>query len=91
MDTETKTVVKSAEQNVTEKATEQYMEILKSVYGKDVQIEVSISGVSLSRLGHMAECAGLLIDNTVDHLDNVTHYIRKPFEGNGYKIEEISE
>jgi hypothetical protein len=91
METSTKTVLKSAEQKVTEKALEQLMQIMQSVYGKNVEVQISISGVSLSRLGHMAECAGLPVDNRIDYLENITHYIKKPFEGKGYKIEEILE
>jgi hypothetical protein len=90
---EAKTVVKSAEQKVTEKATEEYLNRLQSIYGKDVEISVSISGVKLSKLGHIAECAGLTVDNREAAFYNeaIEHYIRKPFEGNGYKITEISE
>lgn len=93
--------VKSAEQKLTEKATEEYLSKLKAIYGEDATANIEIAGVKLSKLGHIAECAGIDIDkrnelpfivNEVAFYDGSTiHYLRKPFAGNGYTITEISE
>lgn len=91
MQTEVKTPVKSEEQKVTEMAISQFVSIMQSVYGKNAEVKVTISGVPLSKLGSMAECQSWVIENRIDMLDNIEHYIRKPFSGKGYSIEEISE
>lgn len=85
--------VKSAEQKLIEKATEEYLQKLQAILTNRVEIEVGISYVNLSKLGHIAECAGIGIDKRSDSImpGGSLHYIRKPFSGEGYTITEISE
>ena len=85
--------VKSAEQKLTEKATEEYISKLQAIYGNDACAEVKVSGVRLSKLGHIAECANLEIKSrpSAFYNDAACHYLRKPFTGEGYTITEISE
>lgn len=86
------TIVKSAEQKLTEKATEEYISKLKAIYGKDACAKIEISGVRLSKLGHIAECAGLDISHTYSDIERRNnHYLSRPFTGEGYTITEISE
>jgi len=89
---ETKNHVKSAEQKVIEMATAEYISRLRALLGANAQIKVSISGVPKSKLGNIAECAMINIKNRFCMFEETdTNYIRKPFAGEGYSIEEISE
>lgn len=92
METATKTVVKSAEQKMLEKATEEYVSKVRAILAnEEAGVRIEIGGCRLSKMGHIAECAGLEISKRCPISHESTHLIRKPFSGEGYTITEISE
>lgn len=91
MEAATKTVVKSAEQKMLEKATEEYVSKVRAILAnEESEVRIEIDGCRLNKLGHIAECSGLPINNRED-FECIEHYLRKPFGGEGFTITEISE
>lgn len=88
------TIVKSPEQKIIEHHLQPAIEKIKrQLMLPDFELEIKIKGVPIHRLGEMARFMEEgFIDNRKCAITNeVTHYIRKPFEGIGFKVDEISE
>lgn len=84
--------LKSAEQRLLEKATEEYRQKLNSIFNKEITVEVSIEGATLTKIATITEF--LRDEEGIKkeiHSFNGCHAVRSDIKGEGYLIAYISE
>jgi hypothetical protein len=85
-----KIVIKSAEQKLIERETEKYIAALRHALNAPVQIEVSISGLPITKIASIAHFTDTAI-KTNELLPTKPHYTRPCIKGQGFWVVEISE
>lgn len=87
------TQIKSPEQRMLEKATEEYLSKLNSIFKIDVHVEISIARVPLSKIAHIAEFIdGCEVNSIISSAFGVKlNYINPEIHTVNYRISSISE
>jgi hypothetical protein len=93
----TKTEIKSAEQRLMERATEEYISKLRAFLGAQTSATIIIEGVPVYKLGVIAEFLKdeegrpVKIRLAKSLISGERNFILHTIKGDGYQIEQISE